>query len=117
MAERFLLDENIPSSIMELLRKKRFEARTVIQAFGPGSSNGRIVEEASRSVEIIIKLDSDFLKLHPNPRTRILIVDVRPAIPSTIGQVLESRLDHSLQLLRKAQTVKLTKAGPVSVDT
>ncbi len=116
MAERFLLDENVPSSIMELLRKKRFEARTVIQAFGPGSSNGRIVEEASRSGEIIITLDSDFLKLHPNPRTSILIVDVHPAIPSTIGQVLDSHLDHSLQLLKKARTVKLTKAGPVSVD-
>src|SRR5207245_9161137 len=109
--------ENGLSSIMGLLRNQRLEARTVIQAFGPGSSNGEIVEEASRSDEIIITLGSDFLKLHPNPRTRILIVDVHPAIPSTIGQVLESHLDHSLQLLRKAQTVKLTKAGPVSVDT
>ena len=102
---------------MELLRKKRFEARTVIQALGPGSSNGRIVEEASRSCEIIITLDSDFLKLHPNSRTRILILDVHPAIPSTIRQALDSHLEHSLQLLKKAQTVKLTKAGPVSLDT
>ena len=117
MAERFLLDENVPSSIIELLRKKQFEVRSVIQAFGPGSSNGRIVEEASRSGEIIITLDSDFLKLHPNQRTRILIVDVHPAVPSTIGQVLDSHLDHSLQLLKKARTVKLTEAGPVSVDT
>ena len=117
MAERFLLDEDVPSSIMELLRKKRFEARSVIQALGSGSSNGRIMDEASRSGEIIITLDSDFLKLHPNPRARILILDVHPAIPSTIGQVLDSHLDHSLQLLKKARTVKLTKAGPVSVDT
>ena len=117
MAERFLLDENVPSSIIQLLKKKRFEARSVIQAFGPGSSNGRIAGEAARSGEIIITLDSDVTKLHPNPGTRILIIDVHPAIPSTIGQVLDSHLDHSLQLLRKAQTVKLTKAGPVSVDT
>src|SRR3989441_10982918 len=101
---------------MELLRKKRFEVRSVIQAFGPGSSNGRIVEEASRSGEIIITLDSDFLKPHP-PGTRILIIDVHPAIPSTVGQVLDSHLDHSLQLLKKARTVKLTKAGPISIDT
>ena len=117
MAERFLLDENVPSSIIELLRKKRFEVRSVIQAFGPGSSNGRIVEEASRSGEIIITLDSDFLRLHPNPGTRILIIDVHPAIPSTVGQVLDSHLDHPLQLLKKARTVKLTKAGPISIDT
>ena len=98
MAERFLLDEDVPSSIMEFLRKKRFEARSVIQALGSGSSNGRIMDEASRSGEIIITLDSDFLKLHPNPRARILIVDVHPAIPSAVGQVLDFLFDHSLQL-------------------
>ncbi len=36
MAERFLLDENVPSSIIESLRKKRFEVRSVIQAFEQG---------------------------------------------------------------------------------
>jgi len=66
--------------------------------------------------EIIITLDYDFLKLHPNPRTRILIVDVHPAIPNTIGQFLDSHLEHSLQPLEKARTVKLTMAGPGSVD-
>jgi hypothetical protein len=52
LAERFLLDENVPSSVIELLRKKRFEARSVIQALGSGTSNGRIAEEAARSGEI-----------------------------------------------------------------
>jgi predicted nuclease of predicted toxin-antitoxin system len=117
LAERFLLDENVPSSIIELLRKKRFEARSVIQALGPGTSNGRIAEEAARSGEIIITLDSDFLKLHPNPGTRTLIIDVHPATPSMIGQVLDSHLEHSVQLLKKARRVKLTKSGPVSIDT
>jgi len=117
LAERFLLDENVPSSIIELLRKKRFEVRSVIQAFGAGSSNGRIAEEASRSGEIIITLDSDFLKLHPNPKTKILIVDVHPAIPSSISQVLDAHLEHSVQLLKTVSRVKLTKAGPAPIDT
>ena len=100
----------------ELLKDKRFKARTVIQAFGPGSSNGRISEEASQSGEIIITFDSDVLKLHPNPTTRIIIVDGHPAIPSTIKQVLEAHLDHTLQLLRRARKVKLTKGGPTVVE-
>ena len=116
MAERFLLDENVPSSIMELLRRKRFEARSVIQALGSGTSNGRIEEEAARSGEVIITLDSDFLKSHPNPRTRTLIIDVHPAIPSTIGEVLDTHLKRSVQLLKRVRRVKLTEAGLVSID-
>ncbi len=114
MEERFLLDENVPLSVIELLKKKGFEARTVLDVFGPGSSNGRIAEEASRSGETIITLDSDFLKLHPNPKAKILLIDVHPAIPSMIGQVLESHLAHSIQLLKSARKVRLTRTGPVS---
>jgi predicted nuclease of predicted toxin-antitoxin system len=117
LAERFLLDENVPSSIIALLKKKRFQVRSVIQAFGPGSSNGRIAEEASRSDEIIITLDSDFLKLHPSPNTRIIIVDVHPAIPSNVARALDIYLEPSVQLLKTARKVKLTKTGPVSIDT
>ncbi len=114
MAERFLLDENVPSSIIELLKKKGFEVRIVREVFGPGSSNGRIAEEAYRSGEIIITLDSDFLKLHPNPKAKILLVDVHPAIPGTIGQVLESHLTRCIQLLKTGRTVRLTQTGPTS---
>ncbi len=114
MAERFLLDENVPSSIIELLKKKAFEVRTVREVFGPGSSNGRIAEEASRTGEVIITLDSDFLKLHPNPKAKILLVDVHPAIPSTISHVLESYLSRCIQLLKTALNVRLTQTGPMS---
>lgn len=37
MKERFLLDENVPSSIIEILKKRQFEARNVLEVFGPGS--------------------------------------------------------------------------------
>ncbi len=116
MAERFLLDENVPSSVVALLRKKRFEVRTVMQVSGPGTSNGQIAQEASRSGEIIITLDSDFLKLHPNPRAKIIFVDVHPAIPSIIGQVLDAHLEHCVQLLRTNQRVKLAKTGPAPAE-
>ncbi len=114
MAERFLLDENVPSSVIELLKKKGFEVRTVIDAFGPGSSNGRIVGEASRSGETIITLDADFMKLHPNPKAKILLIDVHPAVPSIIGPVLESHLVHCIQLLKSQGRVRLIRTGPTS---
>ncbi len=114
MAEHFLLDENVPSSVIQLLKKKGFEAKTVLEVFGPGSSNGRIVDEASRSGETIITLDSDFLKLHPNPEAKILLIDVHPAIPSTIGQALESHLAQCILLLKSTRKVRLTQTGPTS---
>lgn len=113
LAERFLLDENIPFSIVGLLKRKGFGVRTVLKAFGPGSSNGRISGEASRRGETIITLDSDFLKLHPNPATKIILVDVHPATPSVVGQALEEHLEHCIQILKTASKVKLTKTGPV----
>lgn len=114
MAERFLLDENVPSTTIQLLKKKGFEVRTVLEAFGPGSSNGRIAEEASRRGETILTLDSDFLKLHPNPEAKIILVDVHPAIPSVIGQALESHLGHCIQMLKSERRVRLTRTGPMS---
>ncbi len=112
MAERFLLDENVPSSVIRLLKKKGFEAKTVLEVFGPGSSNGRIDEEASRSGETIITLDSDFLKLHPDPKAKILLIDVHPAVPSTIGQALESHLAQCILLLKSTRKIRLTQTGP-----
>lgn len=85
----------------------------MIDVFGAGSSNGRIAEEASHSGETVITLDSDFLKLHPNPEAKIIFVDVHPAIPSVVGQVLEAHLEHCIQLLKSVRKVKLTKTGPV----
>ncbi len=114
MAERFLLDENVPSSIIELLKKKQFQVRKVLEVFAAGSSNGRIAEEASRSGETIITLDSDFLKLHPNPKAKIILIDVHPAIPGTIGQVLEAHPERCIQLLKRVRKVRLTEAGPAA---
>jgi len=114
LAVRFLLDENVPSSVIELLKKKGFQVRTVREVFGPGSSNGRIAEEASHSGEVVITLDSDFLELHPNPKAKILVIDVHHAIPSAIRQVLESHLARCIQLLDSARKVKLTQTGPTS---
>lgn len=116
MAERFLLDENVPTSLIEILRKRQFEVRTVIQVFGTGSSNGQIAQEASRSGEIIMTLDSDFMRLHPNPKAKIILIDVHPAIPITIGKVLETHLEHCIQLLKTSRKVKLTKTGPAPSD-
>ena len=112
MADRFLLDENFPASVAALLNKKGFETRSVRNIFGPGSSNGKIAEESARSGEIVITLDSDFLKLHPNPRAKVLHVDVHPAIPTTIIQVLETHLAQCLKLLSSTSRVRLTYRGP-----
>lgn len=115
MAERFLLDENIPASVLNLLKKKRFQVRTAVRIFGPGSSNGRIGEEAARSGDIVITLDSDFLKLHPNPKARIILVDVHPAIPVAIADVLDAHIEECVRLLKTPGIVRLTRQGPAHI--
>jgi len=112
LAVRFLLDENVPASILVFLKKKGFEARSVRDVLGAGSSNGKIAGEASHSGEIIVTLDADFLKLHPDPQAKILHVDVHPAIPTNITQALEAHLAKCIQLLRSSPKVRLAHAGP-----
>jgi len=67
LAVRFLLDENVPASILVFLKKKGFEARSVRDVLGAGSSNGKIAGEASHSGEIIVTLDADFSEIAPRP--------------------------------------------------
>ena len=115
MGERLLLDENVPTTLIELLRKKGYHVRRVNEVLGKGSANSHIANAASDSREIIMTLDSDFLRLSPSLRrkARIIYVDVHPRVPRVIGPLLDQQLDECIRLLARSGVVRLTKDGPV----
>ena len=115
MVERLLLDENIPVTIRELLRRKGFQVRRVNEVLGKGAANSHIADVASDSKEIILTLDSDFLRLSPglHRKARIIYLDIHPRVPRTIGPLLDQYLDECVRLLARSRVVKLTKNGPV----
>lgn len=57
---KFLLDENLPASFSELLRKNDIEARHVSEAGLASTDDDAIVSFAAESGEIIITYDLDF---------------------------------------------------------
>ncbi len=117
MAVRFLLDENVPATVVELLRKKRFQVRRVQDVLGPGSTNGDVAGEASRSGHVILTFDSDFLKLNPALRDKVSViyVDVHPRIPAEVSRLLDKYVEGCVQLLTQARRIKLTRNGPEEV--
>ncbi len=116
MEERFLLDENVPVSIIEFLRRKGFQARRVTEAAGRGVSNGHVVDLAARSGEVILTLDSVFLIPRFNQTTKVIVVDVHPRTPPVVTQLLERYLEDCLSLLKTTKVVRVTKTGPILAE-
>lgn len=63
MQLRFLFDENVPSSVLRLLKKKGFNAVKVTDLRPAGLRNSEVAELAVKEDMFIITLDSDFLRL------------------------------------------------------
>jgi len=65
---RFLLDENVPHSLSDLLKRRGFEVRLSTEVRGTGLRNSDLVNIARESDEIILTFDADFLRLRPSLR-------------------------------------------------
>ena len=111
----FLLDENVPRSLADVLRKRGFEIRMTTEIRGPGLRNSDLVDIAKETGEIILTFDSDFLSLRPELQelTRVVYIDMHPRDPRKAKTMLEEWIDECLELLTRGKTVKLTEAGPV----
>ena len=91
---KFLLDENIPISIKEVIHDLGFDVFTLHDFDMLGIHNGEVVKLAIKEKAIIITLDSDFLKLNKTlqKKSRIIYIKIHPRDPKKIRELLNNGL-------------------------
>ncbi len=87
MSYRFLLDENVPRSVLKLLKQRGFYAEYVPQ----GANDKTVIEIARNKNMILITRDNDFadeLSYPPNTHPGIIVLHIHPSLPSLIADRL-----------------------------
>jgi predicted nuclease of predicted toxin-antitoxin system len=86
----FLLDENVPISIKDVIRDLGFDVFTLHDFDMLGIRNGEVAKLALKEKAIIITLDSDFLELNKNlqKKSRIIYIKIHPRDPKKISELL-----------------------------
>lgn len=80
---RFLVDENLPISLVDFLASKGFEAHRVSDIGLRGAKDEEIAEFAFRNHYVIITLDKDFGYIyHRLYKGQLTIVLLRPKTPT-----------------------------------
>jgi predicted nuclease of predicted toxin-antitoxin system len=112
---RFLLDENVPRTLSDILRRRGFGVRITTEALGAGVRNSDLVNAARQSGEIILTFDADFLNLQPELQglVKVMFIDMHPRDPSKARTMIDKWIDECVELLRQGNTVRLMDTGPV----
>jgi len=106
---RFLVDENVPLSLVQMLKNKGFD---VIRC-APFASNHIILEQAFRENRIIITSDSDFIhcvpKKYDKTVKRIVFLFYKPNWDQAIS-FFEKNLNRISALLKHESLVVIRQA-------
>ena len=98
---RFLIDENLPFSLVEFLRSRGFTAYRLKDIGLEGEEDDKIAYYAFKNSFILITLDKDFGYIYHQlyrGKLTILIIRVKPAIPNKIVKTMDKliqRIDFS----------------------
>ena len=86
----FLLDENVPISIKDVIHELGFDVFTLHDFDILGIRNGELAKLALKKKAIIITLDSDFLQLNKSlqKKSRIIYIKIHPRDPKKIRGLL-----------------------------
>ena len=92
----FLLDEDVPISIKDVIRELGFEVFTLHDFDKLGIRNGEVAKLALKENAIIVTLDSDFLELNKNlqQKSRIIYIKIHPRDPKKIRELLYDGLKN-----------------------
>jgi len=90
----FLLDENVPISIKDVIHDLGFDVLTLHDFNMLGIQNGEVAKLALKEKAIIITLDSDFLQLNKSlqKKSRIIYIKIHPRDPKKIRELLHNNL-------------------------
>jgi predicted nuclease of predicted toxin-antitoxin system len=98
---RFLLDENLPFSLIDFLRFRGFTVYRLRDVGLEGAEDNKVADYASKNSFILITLDKDFGYIYHQlyrGKLTILIIRVRPSIPIKIVKTMDKliqRIDFS----------------------
>jgi len=97
----FLLDENVPISIKDVIHDLGFNVFTLHDFNMLGIQNGEVAKLTLKEKAIIITLDSDFLQLDKNLQKKscIIYVKVHPRDPKKIRDLLHNSLKKYISKL------------------
>jgi predicted nuclease of predicted toxin-antitoxin system len=89
-----LLDENIPTSVKEWLKRKGFTVTSVSETNLKGAKDIDIVKYATENSLTILTMDTDFAQIYyrmlPKNSLTIIVVKAKPATPTNIIKTLEA---------------------------
>lgn len=113
MRLRFLLDENVPRSVLRVLKRKGFDAVEVTDLKPAGLRNSEVAELAVKESRFIVTLDSDFLRLRREmlEKLKVIFINVHPRDPSRIAELVDAHISDCIELLKRRNAVILTEEG------
>ena len=107
----FLLDENVPISVKDIIHDLGFDVFTLYDFHMLGIKNGDVAKLALKEKAIIITLDSDFLQLNEDlqKKSRIIYIKIHPRDPKKIRELLFNGLKEYISKLKVACKLIITE--------
>ena len=114
---KFLLDENVPISIKDIIHDLGFDVFTLHDFNMLGIQNGEVAKLALKEQAIIITLDSDFLQLNKSlqKKSRIIYIKIHPRDPKKIRELVHNNLKKYASKLNVPCKLIITE-GDITLD-
>jgi len=108
---KFLLDENVPISIKDVIHELGFDVFTLHDFNMLGIQNGEVAKLALKEKAIIITLDSDFLQLNKSlqKKSRVVYIKIHPRDPKKIREILNDNLKKYVSKLNNPCKLIITE--------
>jgi len=108
---KFLLDENVPLSIKEIINKLGYGAITLKDERQIGIKNGEVAELSIKKNAIIITLDSDFLSIKKElqKKSKIIYIKIHPRDPKIIATIVQKYLNDAVTKLNTPGKIILSE--------
>lgn len=108
---KFLLDENVPLSIKEIINNLGYETITLKDENKLGIKNGEVAELSIKKNAIIITLDSDFLSIKKEllKSCKIIYIRLHPRDPKIIATIVQKYLDDAVNKLNNPGKIILSE--------
>lgn len=97
---KWLVDENIPSTVVEFLKNQKIDVKVLDELTKSRLNDIEIAELAEKEKRVILTLDLDFGYIHYFEKrglVNIVIIRARPSTPENIIRLLKKFLDSKIE--------------------